>query len=177
MERVDQITEVRTKPLNDGRTLYLIFDSKATEFSTTKRELAQVAQQAVANGAFAQLDYIVKTNDRGFTNHYLNGISLLPDDQPTLGPGLEAALSQAQAAQIAAGREEPPRPSGLFDDAAPEALAHRDPGTEKDLAIAKAVGLKAGVEVLQYLPPEQRTVSNVVTAAEFFTRWLVSWRP
>ena len=167
MERVDTITKVETKPLNDGRTLYLIFDSQGTEYSTTKRELAQVANSVAGGEKYAHLDYVTKTNDRGFTNNYLNKIEAVPDDL-SLNPALQETMAKAQAAQAGP-------PPGLFDDAVPEPSA--SPMLDKDLNIAKAVGLKAGVEMMQYLPEGQRTPANIITAAEFFTNWLVSWRP
>jgi|SRR5262245_2324798 len=166
MERVEQIKEVKTKELNDGRILYLIFDSKGTEFSTMKRDLVRVAYDAVENGGYVHIDYAEKTNDRGFTNRYLNAIKAIDGDPMTT---VGQAMRAAQAAQD-------DRPLGLFDDAAPAEPAI-DREAEKNLSIAKAVGLKAAVDVMPLLPEDQRTVSNIQTAAEHFTRWLTTWRP
>lgn len=156
MERVDTISEVRTKELNDGRTLYLIHDSQGTEYSTTKRELARVAFQARDSGSSVHLDFVRKTNDRGFTNQYLNEISEIPDS-------------------AARGNEPDRQPPGLFDSAEPEPRAN--PQAEKDLAIARAVALKAAVDTMPLLPESERSVSNIVTAAEFYTDWLMTYRP
>jgi hypothetical protein len=163
MERVDTISDVRTKELPTGVTLYLLKDSDGKEYSTRNRDLARVADEARSSGQHVHLDYDEKRNDRGFTNRYLNSISPVDamDSMTTVGAAMRAA-------QEAAGR-----PASLFDDAEPPPSAT----SEKDLQIAKAVALKAGVEILQYLPEDQRTVSNVQTAAEHFTRWLMTWRP
>src|SRR5215467_10506393 len=98
MEKVDQISEVKTKQLDDGRTLYLIHDTAGTEYSTTKRELAKVAYTAVEAGGHVHLEFAKKTNDRGFTNHYLNGIELIPDEQ--LLPGDRPTASAAPPENI-----------------------------------------------------------------------------
>jgi len=167
MEKVDTLSEIKTKelPPRDGQppvTLYLLFDSAGNEYSTRNRDLARVGHQALESRHYVHLDYDEKKGGQfnQFTNRYLNSIELIDSPADFLG-------------------NEPDRqPSGLFDDAVPDALAAATPQPDsKDLQIAKAVGLKAGVEVLQYLPPEERTVSNVITAAEYFTTWLMSWRP
>jgi hypothetical protein len=169
MEKVDTLSEIKTKelPPRDGQppvTLYLLFDSQGNEYSTRNRDLARVGHAALERRQYVHLDYDEKKGGQfnQFTNRYLNSI------EPVADSGLGEPL----------GNEPDRQPSGLFDDADPGPIGRMDTSaSEKDLNIAKAVGLKAGVEVLQYLPPEERTVSNVITAAEFFTTWLVSWRP
>jgi hypothetical protein len=165
VERVDTISDVRLKELPTGVTLYLLKDSQGQEYSTRNRDLARVAEEAHTSGQHVHLDYDEKKNDRGFTNRYLNAVRPIADGSPMTTVG--QAMQEAQAAQAN-------RPAGLFDDAEPEPAVVQ---TDKDMQIAKAVALKAAVDVLQYLPENQRTVANVETAAEHFTRWLVSWRP
>jgi len=152
MERVDMVSTVTKKDLPTGVTIYLIAGADGTEFSTRDRNMAQVAEGARNSGISVLLDYDERKNDRGFTNRYLNSVTLTPEVN---FPAPE------------------PQPAGLFNDTAPPSSVVGD----KDLQIAKAVGLKAGVDVMQYLPEAERTVSNVVTAAEFFTNWLVTWKP
>lgn len=163
MERVDTVTDVKTKELPTGVTLYLVVGADGTEFSTRERALAQTADEARKQGTSVLLDYDEKKNDRGFTNRYLN--SLVPTPEVSF-----------------------PRndnPPGLFDDSASTLGLGADQGAgdfpgkldAKDLQIAKAVALKEGVNILQYLPDGQRTPANVVTAAEFFTRWLLTFKP
>jgi hypothetical protein len=164
MERVDTISDVRTKELPTGVTLYLLKDSDGKEYSTRNRDLARVANDAQTSGQHVHLDYDEKKNDRGFTNRYLNAIRPVGDDIPMTTVG--QAMRAAQAAQD-------DRPLDLFADSEPPPSGTSD----KDLNIAKAVALKAGVEILQYLPEDQRTVANVQTAAEHFTRWLTTWKP
>jgi hypothetical protein len=172
MERVDTITDVKTKelPPRDGQppvTLYLLTDSAGREYSTRNRDLARVGHEALERKQYVHLEYDEKKGGQfnQFTNRYLNSIELVADGTPT-GFGDPP------------GNEPDRQPPGLFDDADPGPIGRTDTSAgDKDLNIAKAVGLKAGVEVLQYLPPEERTVSNVITAAEYFTTWLVSWRP
>lgn len=177
MERVDTLTEVATKelPAKDGKpplTLYFLKDSEGREYSTRDRSLAQAALAAVENGAYVKLDYDEKQAGQfnQFTNRYINSMQIVDADQ--LGP-IGLAVQKAQA--VATGE----RQLDPFEDAIPDPapVVGRDREAEKDLAIAKAVGLKAGVKVMQYLPAEERTVSNVTVAAEYFTQWLVSWRP
>ena len=164
MERVDTIAEVKTKELPTGVTIYLLLDSEGREYSTRNRDLARVGHAAWESGQHVHLEYDEKKGGQfnQFTNRYLNGIEPVQDGTEPLG------------------NEPDKQPPGLFDDAAPEPIATHavSPSeAEKNLNIAKSVGLKAGVDVLQYLPEEERTVSNVITAAEYFTTWLVSWRP
>jgi hypothetical protein len=162
MERVDTVTEVETKALDSGKTLYIVKDSQGREYSTTYRNLAQVAQDATVTGAHVHLTFKEEKTDRGFIRRYLDGIEPLAED--TLGSAVGQALGQAQAAQaLRPHEEEQPRISPSE--------------AEKNLNIAKAVALKAAVDLVPQLPEEQRTVANVETMAEHFTRWLSSWRP
>jgi hypothetical protein len=176
MEKVDTISEIQTKelPARDGKpplTLYLMKDSEGREYSTRDRSLAQTALAAYQSGAHVHLEFDEQSAGQygQFTRRYLSSLHQV-DEQ--LGP-VGQAVRQAQA--IATGT------SGAvstdpFEDAIPDP-PRRDREAEKDLSIAKAVGLKAGVEVMQYLPETERTVSNVTVAAEYFTQWLVSWKP
>jgi hypothetical protein len=163
MEKVDTVAEVKTKELPTGVTIYLLLDSQGNEYSTRDRDLARVGHAAWESGQHVHFDYDEKKGGQfnQFTNRYLNSLDPVEDGTSPFAPPFP-------------GNEPDRQPPGLFDDAAPEPAVV---STDKDLQIAKAVALKAGVEILQYLPEDQRTVSNVVTAAEFFTRWLTTWRP
>jgi hypothetical protein len=154
-EIVDQISEVETKTLPTGTILYLIKDSKGKEYSTVDRAIAQEAYALVGTSQTAHIDYTEKKNERGFVNRYLNAFSIQPDE------GGFKAPAKAEAP-----------PAGLFDDTAPPSEEGR-----RELQIAKAVALKAAVELLQYFEPEDRTSTNVTGIAEYFTQWLLEWKP
>jgi hypothetical protein len=150
-EIVDSISSVDTKELPTGVVLYLVKDSKGKEYSTRDRTLAQAAYKTI--GGYALFDFTEKKNERGYVNRYLN--HLAPVEAPAEPQG-----------------EDGP-PAGLFDDTAPEPTVSLD----KDLQIAKAVALKAAVELMQYFEPEHRTSTNVTGVAEYFTQWLIEWKP
>jgi hypothetical protein len=158
MERVDTISEVETKTLDSGKTLYIAKDSQGREYSTTYRQLAQVAEQAVVNGEHVHLTFKEEKTDRGFIRRYLNGIEVVPDG--TLAGSVADAMERAQTAATR--------------DDGESAL----PGiSEKDLLILKQVALKAGVESLQHLPEEQRKPTAVASMAEYYALWIINWRP
>jgi hypothetical protein len=154
MEVADQIREVSTRNLPTGVLIYVVELANGNQYTTRDRSLGQLASSNL--GQTAHIDYDEQKRGQ-YTNRFINTLTLI--DTPAGNGG---------------GREE--RPAGLFDDAAPEAIV-AVVSTDKDLQIAKAVALKAAVDVMQYLPTEQRTVANIEIAAEHFTRWLVTWRP
>jgi hypothetical protein len=154
-EIVDQISEVETKTLPTGTILYLIKDSKGKAYSTVDRAIAQEAYGLVGTPQAAHIDYTEKKNEKGFTNRYLNQFSIQPAESSFESPV----------------KAEGP-PAGLFDDTAPPSEEGR-----RELQIAKAVALKAAVELMQYFEPEDRTSTNVTGIAEYFTQWLIEWKP
>jgi len=149
MEVAEQIREVSTRNLPSGDKLYVVELANGNQYTTVDRSIGQLAASNL--GETAHIDFDQKQKGQ-YTNRYINNLTIL---EPSNG-------------------QQAGRPAPLFDDTAPEQPVV---ALEKDLQIAKAVALKAGVDILEHLPAEQRTVANVVTAAEFFTTWLVNWRP
>jgi hypothetical protein len=149
MEVADQIREVSTRPLPSGDLIYVVELANGNQYTTRDRGVGQLAASNL--GEVAHIDFDQKQKGQ-YTNRYINNLTVLEKNG------------------------QPDRPTGLFDDAVPEP-ATSGVALEKDLQIAKSVALKAAVDILQYLPAEQRTVANVETAAEHFTRWLVHWKP
>jgi hypothetical protein len=150
MEVAEQIRNVSTRSLPTGVEIFVVELSNGHQYTTRDRSLGQLAGSNIGQTAHIEFDQQQKGQ---YTNRYINTLTVLESSPP------EA------------------KPAGLFDNAEPEPAAGGVVATDKDLQIAKSVALKAGVDILEFLPAEQRTVANVVIAAEFFTQWLVSWRP
>ena len=167
-EAVAQITEVETRTLPTGVVIYVI-KAAGKEYTTRDRTLAQEAYGAV--GKDAHFDFNPKKNDRGFTNNYLNHLSVMGDEGNGGLLGGPPPFAGSSAAEPLAPLADP------FADSEPEVIVGRDKDAERELSINKAVALKLGVEILQYLPEDQRTVVSVTAAAEYFLPWLQDYRP
>lgn len=172
MERVDTISDVGTKTLPTGVVLYVIKDSEGSEYTTRDRAMAQTAQDAIGPKSIVHLDFDQKKNDRGFTNRYLNEIVPVPGESS----GQLSTLDPASAL--------PQPPPSLFEDTQPEPVGSpvgpfpaptvgMNLDGQKRIDIARAVALKAAVDVLQYLPENERTFPNVKLAAGSFLDWLM----
>jgi hypothetical protein len=159
-EIVDTIREVETKQLPTGTVIYLIKTSGGKEVSTLKRDIAQEAYALVGTTTFAHIDYTAKKNERGFTNNYLNELTV-QQEETIAGPAPFGGQP---------GPSDPP--PGLFDDTVPPSSDDR-----RELAIAKAVALKAAVDLMAYFEPQDRTSTNVTGVAEYFAMWLLEWHP
>jgi len=166
-EAVAQITEVETRTLPTGVVIYVI-KAAGKEYTTRDRTLAQEAYGAV--GKDAHFDFNPKKNDRGFTNNYLNHLSVMGDE------GNGGLLGGPPPfAGSSAGEPFVPAPDP-FSDTEPEPIG-RDREAERQLNINMATSLKEAIATLPHLDGE-KSPAGILNIADYYMRnWFLGWKP
>lgn len=75
MHATVKIEDVKIKTLNDGRELFIVVDGSGKDYTTMKREIAELAR--TWKGGEAMVEYDEKQNGQ-YTNRYLNKIMQAP---------------------------------------------------------------------------------------------------
>lgn len=160
-----QIAEVQSREIQKRAggttTIYTLVDQANTRYDTFNQELAQDA--ALLRGQTAEIEYTETPWQKGEKS----GVNrnLVAVKAAKLTPGLPILPGQQQVPG-----------SVSFDLAGPDNPFRATNGSysSKDLQIARAVALKAAVELLPLGLVEISSADEIFTIAEKFTDWLLN---